>query len=99
MAINTYNVGQLVRITGIFLDAFGAAADPTTATLSVLWPSGTSQVYEYGGSPEVVYRDGVGSYFIDLDATESGDYHYKWEGTGTADSTDEDQFTVFPSHF
>lgn len=99
MTIGTYTVGQLVRISGAFLDPNGAAADPTTCTLKVMAPSGTVTTYEYGGSPEVVFQLSTGNYYIDLDADESGDYHYKWEGTGTADSTDEDQFTVFPSHF
>lgn len=88
--------GTLVRISATFTVS-GAATDPTTVTLKVRSPAGTVSTYTYGAGQ--VTKDSVGNYHKDVDASTSGRWLYRWEGTGTAQAADESAFDIEASAF
>jgi hypothetical protein len=71
--------------------------DPTTVTLKVKGPSGTTAAYVYSSGD--VTKDAVGMYSKDISLSSAGTYYYKWLGTGAAETAGEGQFTVRPSAF
>ena len=96
--MNTYDVGDQVRITVQISDADGVAVDPTLLTCFYRDPVGivTERVYE---TDEAVIRDGAGAYYVDLVANRSGVWVYRWECSGTVTAAVEGQFTVRRSSF
>ena len=99
MAIKLYDRSQIVRIDGAFTYINGTAADPSAIMLTVLSPSGVTSSYTYGSSPDTIDKASVGNYYADVLADESGDWYYKWEGTGLNSAVDEGQFMVSPDRF
>lgn len=92
----SYPAGSVVKLTGTFTDASGAAMDPTTVKATIQEPAGTKTVYVYGQGQ--IQKSAVGIYYLLLDTTgKAGVWLYRWhsEGTGQAASTD-DHFTVSP---
>lgn len=91
MTINVYDVGDVVRVTITFA-VNGTATDPTTVTLSVKEPDGTVTSYSYAGG--TVQKSTTGVYYKDLTIDASGTWTYRWVGTGTAATAEENQFLV-----
>lgn len=71
--------------------------DPTTVTLKVKGPSGSTDSYTYAGG--TVTQDTQGIYSKDLSLSSAGSYFYRWLGTGAAETAGEGQFTVRRSEF
>lgn len=89
---NTYDNGDLIRISGAFTVG-GAATDPTTVTLKILKPAGTSALtYTYALSE--ITKDSVGNYHKDITIDTEGEWYYRWIGTGTVVTQVEDYFLV-----
>lgn len=86
-----YQPGDTVRLSTTFLVA-DVATDPTTVTVTVTDPAGTSTVYTYAATE--VTRDSAGVYHIDVTAPTAGLWTWRWVGTGTAAGVDEGTFTV-----
>lgn len=86
---NAYDIGALVRLTGTFKDIDGAVTDPTTVTVTVVDPLGTSTDY----SPT---KDSTGVYHYDLDLTgaTAGTWRYKFQGTGACQAAEWASFYV-----
>jgi uncharacterized protein YfaS (alpha-2-macroglobulin family) len=91
--MNLYQVGNVVRCTGAFTSAAGAAVDPTTVTFRARKPDGTLITYVYGTNAELV-RDSTGNYRVDVSADAAGRWAYRFEGTGSAPSAAERLFRV-----
>ena len=96
MTINAYVRGQQVRVAVAISDAAGAAGDPGGLAVKVRTPAGAVATKTYGADAEVV-RDGTGAYHLDVDADAEGDWHYRWESTGTGQAAEDHQFIVAPS--
>lgn len=94
---NTYDVGDLIRVSAAFTSA-GAAIDPTAVTAKVKAPTGTTTTLVYGVDAGLI-KDSVGNYHIDVSATEMGTYVYRFAATGTAQSASESSFRVRASAF
>jgi uncharacterized protein YfaS (alpha-2-macroglobulin family) len=97
--ITLYAQDQLVRLSALFEDADGLDVDPATVQLTVTSPSGITTVYTFGGSPDTVTKDSIGTYHVDVTANESGDWFTQWESTGEGAGVQEGQFMVAPSRF
>ena len=93
---NAYDTGDLVRCTGTFTDAAGAAVDPTTVAFKVKDPSANTTTYTYGVDAELV-QQAAGIYYLDVSIDETGDWWYRFESTGTGQAGGEDNFYVRPS--
>lgn len=89
--MNTYTIGDLVRLTGTFTDLSGNLSDPTTSSLVVKSPDGTVTTY-----PSLVHPS-TGIYYFDLPITGSGVYYYRYAGTGAVVAAGETQFQVSES--
>lgn len=91
MAINTYDIGDLVRVDGAFAVG-GVATDPTTITLKVLPPGGDLLTYTYAAGE--ITKSGAGVYYKDIPITAAGTWYYRWLGTGAVVSGGEGYFYV-----
>ena len=95
--INQYEIGDVVRVSGVFTNQVrGAAIDPAVVTFlykPYLLPTVT---LTYGIDAAVV-RDGTGNYHVDVDANASGPWTWRWASTGIGQAADEGQFYVKPT--
>jgi hypothetical protein len=90
-----FNVGDLVRITGTFSDSAGTNVDPTTITVYYKDPSSNITELVYGVDSDVVQSD-TGIYYVDISIDESGNWYYRWKGTGSNQAADSDWFYINP---
>jgi hypothetical protein len=88
----TYSVGDGVRVSAVFTDIHGNAADPTVAAFKVRDPNGAVT------SPSLT-RVQTGVYYSDIVLTKSGTWSYRWEGTGAVVAAKEGSLDVCPSAF
>jgi len=93
MAETIYDKGDLARLSVTF-KVNGIATDPTAVTATVRAPDGTLTNYAY--NPGAIDRDGVGLYHFDITADQSGEWAYKFVGTGTAADVGPGIFYVKP---
>jgi hypothetical protein len=93
--VNHHDKGDLVRLSGAFTDANDAAIDPGVVIFKYKNPSGTTTTKTYVTDPEVV-KDSTGNYHIDIDANESGYWHYAVESTGSGQAAGEGTFYIKP---
>lgn len=77
---NTFSVG-------------GTATDPTTVSLAITTPSGTTTTYTYAGG--TLTKSATGVYTKDVACTEDGTWKYVWTGTGAASDIQAGTWTVF----
>ena len=86
-----HDVGDTLRAYGSFRvatftvtagvpSATYALADPSTVTLLVETPAGVQTTYTYAGG--TVTKDSVGVYYRDVPMTASGQWIFRWTGTG-----------------
>lgn len=90
--MNTYDLGEEVRISSEFTVLSGDDGDPLTVTVTRESPSGVSTVKVYGTNVEVV-RDSAGNFHLDFIPNEVGRWWYRWQGTGI-NAVEEGQFLV-----
>lgn len=95
---NQYHVGDLVRCTGSFKNSAGASTDPSGVTAKIKTPAGTTITYIYGVDAQLV-KESTGVYYVDVSATTNGTWYYRFAGTGTGQSADENYFRVVDSQF
>ena len=89
-----YEIDTTLELQGIFTNALtGQYADPTAITLYILDPAGvqTTQIWPGGA----IVRDNTGHFHFIMTPAKSGNWTYKWQGTGAANATSPDTiFTV-----
>jgi hypothetical protein len=93
---NIYDRGDVVRLSANFTDMSDNAADPDSVTLRVKQPDATVTVYVYPGGD--IVKDGTGQYHYDLPIADSGDWYYRYEGTGAVQAAAENLFHVYKSN-
>lgn len=82
----TYDKNDLIRLTGTFTVS-SVATDPTTISLAVKGPSGTTDTYTYALGQ--VTKSATGIYYKDVTLDECGIWRYKWSGTGACQAVGE----------
>lgn len=94
----TYRVpGNSSTLTGTFTNTAGVAADPTTVSVIVEEPDGTTTTYVYGVDAEVT-RTGTGVYTYTQIYDSAGQWKIVFQGVGnSADAVDEYPVTIHPS--
>jgi hypothetical protein len=98
--MNTYSVGQAVRLTAAFTNIAGAAADPTAVTCLVRsTKNGLTTTYVVAAGQ--IVKDSVGNYHLDVTVTSEGDgyWFYRWVGTGAITAAGDGTFGVLNSVF
>jgi hypothetical protein len=88
-----YETGDLVRLSVTFADLTNQPADPSTVTLAITAPDGSTQNY----TTSEITRDGTGVYHFDLSTTLAGTYTYRWTGTGAVSAVQEGSVPVAAS--
>jgi hypothetical protein len=96
--MNSYDVGDLVRVTATFTNAAGTVADPAAVTARYRSPSGTTTTLTYGVDAELV-KESTGVYHVDISASESGTWSYRFASTGSGQAANEESFFVERSEF
>ena len=81
--MNTYDVGDVARITASFTNSAGTAVDPTSLAMyhGIVRPLVTlvtSLVY----GPHSITRISAGEYYTDVAVNSHGEWHYRWIGAG-----------------
>ena len=94
----TYDKGDLVRVTGTFTNAAGTAIDPAVVKFQFITPAGVTTTYTYGTDAEVV-RSATGVYYVDINASQTGTYRYRFYSTGMGQAAAEGNFRVDTSSF
>lgn len=97
--MNTYISGSLVRSSAAFLDASGAATDPTAIVMKWRTGAGSTTTVTYPTAP--IIKDSAGNYHADFDTTgwtgpNPLEYFVQWTGTGTVQAIDADVWEVTP---
>lgn len=98
MTDQPYDIGDKPTLSYTFLNAAGAAADPTVVTLKLRTPAGVETSHVHGTDVNVV-KDSVGVYHYELPLAESGLYTWRWIGTGALVCADEGTIPVRASRF
>lgn len=91
--MNTYDIGDKIRITGTWTDTLDAAVDPSTIVFSFKTPGAVVDSYTFGIDPEVVRVD-TGVYYVDLAVDEAGKWSYRFAGTGSGAAAAENTLSV-----
>ena len=80
----TYDVGDLIRITGTWTDSDEAVTDPNVVRGNVEDPSGnTSQLTMNTG----ITKSSTGVYYFDVDLNEEGRWKYRLYGLASGNSS------------
>lgn len=91
-----YYPGSSARLQCSFYVS-SALTDPTTITLQVMAPSGTTTAYTYALAQ--VTKSGTGVYYKDVTFDVEGTWKYRWVGTGTCIAATEGEVEVTRSPF
>ncbi len=94
--MDTYFVGQILRVTVEFRDNAGDLADPTTLIFSHRVDQEDIETLTYGVDVELV-KDSLGVYYTDLELVTAGTYAYRFLGGGAIENSVEDAFVVSAS--
>jgi len=98
---STYDIGDLVRVTGTFTDTGGTVADPTTVTFLYDTPNSTAptiatRTSTAAGAVNGITKASTGVYYYDVPTTGRGLYETRFTSTGTLTASEESWFSVRP---
>ena len=96
--MNSYHIGQVVRIRAAFANSNGSAVDPETVTFKVKSPLAQVTTFVLGVDEEVE-QDSTGNYHVDLEPTIQGVWAVRWIGTGDNKAAGESSFEMIESQF
>lgn len=94
----TWHIGDLPKVTATFINDTGALVDPDTITAKIKKPDLTITTLVYGVDAALV-KDSVGIYHVLIDLTQSGNWFYRFIGTGTRQVANEGTIFVQSSNF
>lgn len=92
MAVNNYDIGDVVRLTGTFATTAGAALNPTKVTFTYERPTGVITVLT--STMAGVTNPAVGTFYTDLGIDASGVWEYRISSTGTLRTSTQSWFRV-----
>ena len=74
--MSNFIVGDVARLSVSILDVAGVPSDPTSLSLVVQSPGGTTTY------TDAIVKDSVGNYHFDLPLDYAGSYGYRWQSLG-----------------
>lgn len=95
MAVCTYLRGKTVLLSADVKNETGQLLDPTTLTLTIKRPDGTTASYAWPGA---IFRAGLGQFQVAFLTALAGRHYCRWVSTGP-DSADEREFIVAQGEF
>ena len=94
MAVTYYDIGDIVRINGVFRDVSSNLQDPTTLAIRIsVPPTPTTTTYTYG-TDTALEKDGTGLYHIDFTIAVAGTHGWSWVASGTGQASEYGEFYV-----
>jgi hypothetical protein len=99
---NDYDVGDLVRCSAEFKDAQGEYVDPDVVIFKVRILGQPITTHTYDSENQDIgdiIREDEGRYYIDVPASSSGTWYYRFESTGEGQAAEEQPFVVVESKF
>ena len=92
--MNTYDVGDRVKLQAVIKNSAGAAVDPTTVALTVKPATGMATSYTYALAE--VSKTAVGTYSMEytIPSHSGGVYYYKFTAGGTYIGMEQSSFAV-----
>jgi hypothetical protein len=96
--MRSYLIGNAVRTTVRFRTPTGSPVDPSTVTLHVKDPALVVTDHVYGIDMNVI-KESTGVYHFDVALDQAGEWHCRWEGTGSNMAANEHQFLCVASSF
>lgn len=90
------NVGDDLRVTGVWRDFDGNVIDPSSVSAIVRAPSGIETTYTW---PATIARTSVGVFYLIVDLTEAGIWRGKFISTGNGKAVEFFSFTVDENEF
>lgn len=92
MPTNNYVKDNQIRVSVEFL-ANSVDTDPTTVKCFYKNPTGVVTTLTYGVDNALV-KDATGKYHVDIFATTTGVWYYRFEGTGALIGANESAFSI-----
>lgn len=89
---NTYDIGDVVRLTGTFRSTAGVLTNPTKVTIKYEDP--TAVVTTVSSTMASVTNPSAGIFYTDISPTLAGVWEYRIYSTGSIKSSTEDWFRV-----
>ena len=89
--MSNFIVGDVARLSVSILDVAGVPSDPTSLSLVIQAPDGTSTTH----TSDIV-KDSVGKYHFDLPLDLAGSYGYRWQSSGENQGVSEGGLYVYP---
>lgn len=96
--MDSFVVGNLVRVSVVFTNTAGAAVDPTVVKCLVRTPAGVTTTLTYGTDAALI-KATTGSYYLDVDASSEGIWYYRFYSTGTGQAAADGAFAISDSVF
>jgi hypothetical protein len=98
---STYDIGDVVRVTGLFTDTGGVAGDPSTVRFLYDTPTSTAATIHTRtstaiGAVDQIVKASTGVYYFDLPTTGRGLYETRFTSTGALQASGESWFSVRP---
>lgn len=92
-----YNAASELATVSNSFRVSGTLTDPTTVSLTIVDPDGTSTTYTYAAAQ--ITRTSTGAYTKDIDcsSTQRGIWQAVWVGTGTASDVTVTSWTTYPT--
>ncbi len=75
--MSNFIVGDVARLSVAIADIAGTPSDPSSLSLVVQSPGGTTTY------TDAIVKDSVGNYHFDLPLDYAGSYGYRWQSVGT----------------
>lgn len=96
---STYDIGDVIRVTGTFTDTGGNPGDPTTVhflydTPTSTAPSTATRTSTSTGDVGGIWRVSTGVYRFFINATGQGLYETRFTSTGTLAASGESWFNI-----
>lgn len=79
MSSYIYSLNSAAELSLQVQDRNGVLADPTTLTLVITAPNGTTTTVTYAGA---IVKDGVGLYHYDVTLSQRGTWLFSWSTSG-----------------
>jgi len=100
---STYDVGDVITVTGEFTDTGGTPGDPTTVNFLYDSPTSTAPTTATRpgattGEVDGITRVSSGVYQYDVTATGAGLYETRFSSTGSLQASGEGWFSVRPRY-
>lgn len=83
MTTETFDIGDLHKLSAAFKDSEGNAVNPGAVTFVMREPDGTETPYTYGVDTEVK-ANGTGAFYVEWTYRQPGRHAARWKGTPPA---------------